>query len=65
MYPLVPDGENIQVDEDNKESFITLKTEFMVKSFIDDQISAIIRGFEKLISLKHLNEFSDKEFSYL
>ena len=65
MYPLVPEGESIKVTDDNKESYITLKIDFMIKAFITDQINAIKRGFEKLISIKYLDEFSDKEFAYL
>mmetsp|Transcript_11286 Transcript_11286/g.12759 ORF Transcript_11286/g.12759 Transcript_11286/m.12759 type:complete len:123 (-) Transcript_11286:443-811(-) len=65
MYPLVPDGETTRVDDDNKESFITLKIEFMVKNFMMDQLNAIREGFEKLINIDLLFDFSDVEFGYL
>lgn len=65
MYPLVPDGNELQVTDDNKEEYIILKSEFMVKNFITPQIESIRKGFQKLIPLTALAGFIDTDFQYL
>ena len=65
MHPLIPDGSNIKVTDDNKEQFIMLKSEFMITSFITQQIQAMRNGFQRLINLELLQHFTDQEFSLL
>lgn len=65
MHPLVPDGENIKVTNENKENYVLLKVEFMVKNFIGDQIEAIRSGFEILIPFELIKDFDEKEIEYL
>lgn len=65
MYDLAQDGENIKVTDGNKDNYMILKSEFMVKNFVYDQIEAIRRGFFKLIPGELLNNFSDEELAYL
>ena len=64
-FDLTPDGSNIKVDNNNKEQYILLKCEFMVKHFIKEQIESIRNGFEKLIPMSYLKDFNDHEFEYL
>jgi len=65
MYPLVPDGADIKVSDENKENYIILKIDFLVKNFIGKQIQAIREGFFKLIPLEAVFNFTPKELQYL
>ena len=65
MYPLVPDGSELKVTDENKNEFINLKTEFMIKNFVIEQVHAIRNGFEKLIKLDLLKDFTDSDFCLL
>lgn len=65
MYPLVQDGANIRVTDENKENYVALKVDFMVKNFILPQTYAILKGFQKLIPLELIKSFKAEEFEYL
>ena len=64
-YPLKEDGLEIEVDDDNKDEYIKLKANFMVKNFTTDQMNFIRDGFEELIPLKYLKSLTFGEFEYL
>ena len=65
MYPLIGGGNDVKVDDINKENYIMLKTDFMVKNFIYSQIEAIRKGFQKLIPLHYIKDFTDLDLQYL
>jgi hypothetical protein len=65
MFSLVPGGDTLRVTDQNKEEYLVLKSEIMVKIYIIPQIESIRRGFQKLVPLSGLQGFSDKDFQYL
>jgi E3 ubiquitin-protein ligase NEDD4 len=65
MYPLCINGDNKKVTDDNKESYVLQKIDFMMKNFTFDQVLAIRKGFSSLIPFNLLEEFNEKEFEYL
>lgn len=65
MYSLVNDGEAVRVRNENKESYVLLKIDFMVKNFIYEQVEAIRKGMFKLLPQDILKDFTETEFEYL
>lgn len=65
QYDLWPDGSEVKVTDDNKQEYIILKSEFIVKNFVSEQIESIRNGFEKLIPLTIFKNFDETEFSLL
>lgn len=65
MHPLQPGGEQQKVTDDDKQMYIILKINFMVKNFIVPQMDAIREGFFKLIPKEAIKNFTYDEFRYL
>ena len=65
QYDLKENGSEISVTDENKEEYINLKVNFMVKHFTTNQLNYIRDGFEELIPLKYLRTLKYREFEYL
>ncbi|CAI2361032.1 unnamed protein product [Moneuplotes crassus] len=64
-YPLDQGGEERRVTDDDKEIYIILKVNFMVKNFIMTQVNAVREGFFKLIPNEAIKNFTYEELRYL
>lgn len=64
-YPLTEGGIEKRVTDEDKEIYIVLKINFIVKNFIMGQINAIREGFFKLIPSEAIKNFTYEEFRYL
>ena len=62
---LIPNGSNIIVTEDNKDTFITRLYEMKIRNEISAEISAFLRGFDLIISPAVLSVFSPSELQLL
>lgn len=64
-YPLKPDGNNILVNIDNVEEYVSLVVDATIKTGIMSQIEAFRTGFNQVLPLSSLQIFTENELDYL
>ena len=62
--PLIENGSQIKVTNENKKEFIELNSQFFKKK-IEDQVKAFCDGFDSLIPHEKINYFAPKELDLL
>lgn len=62
---LKPDGRNIPVDNENKQEYVELVTEWKISKRIEEQFNAFITGFNELIPQELINVFDERELELL
>jgi Ubiquitin-protein ligase len=62
---LIPKGENIKVDNDNKKEYVKKFCGALMVKEIEPQIQAFLKGFRSLIPLKYISHLSSSEFELL
>src|SRR5689334_10610005 len=60
-----PDGQNIQVTDENKHEYVSLITELRTTTEIKAQIKAFVAGFHELIPKELINVFNDHDLELL
>lgn len=64
-YILKPSGDNIMVDSENLEEYITLVVDASVKTGILPQVDAFRSGFNQVFPISMLQIFTEEELSYM
>ncbi|KNC79547.1 hypothetical protein SARC_08058 [Sphaeroforma arctica JP610] len=62
---LKPDGDNIEVTEENKKEYVALMTEWRYSRNIEEQMNAFITGFNSIIPQHLVKIFDEKELELL
>ncbi|KAF7723562.1 E3 ubiquitin-protein ligase pub1 [Apophysomyces ossiformis] len=62
---LKPDGQNIEVTEDNKKEYVDLITEWRISRRVEEQFNAFKEGFNQLIPQDLINVFDERELELL
>ena len=62
---LIPNGRNIQLNVNNKDSFIKRAIEFITYEQYKEQIDKIVEGIRSLLSDDIINIFTSEEFDFL
>ncbi|KAI9028089.1 hypothetical protein CLU79DRAFT_737674 [Phycomyces nitens] len=62
---LKPDGQNIEVTEENKKEYVDLITEWRISKRVDEQFKAFKEGFNHLIPQDLINVFDERELELL
>lgn len=65
VVPLIEDGENIDVTNNNKNEYVSLYINYHLKKSINAQISAFCEGFYSLIPLENISYFSQSELDFI
>ncbi|XP_061878328.1 NEDD4-like E3 ubiquitin-protein ligase WWP2 isoform X3 [Entelurus aequoreus] len=60
-HQLKDDGENILVNEENKEEYISLLTDWRFTRGVEEQTKAFLDGFNEVVPLEWLRYFDEKE----
>ncbi|CAO3678688.1 unnamed protein product [Umbelopsis vinacea] len=62
---LIPDGQNIEVTEENKKEYVNLITEWRISRRVEEQFKAFKEGFNQLIPQDLINVFDERELELL
>ncbi|GAA5814056.1 hypothetical protein MFLAVUS_007546 [Mucor flavus] len=62
---LIPNGENIDVTEENKKEYVNLVTEWRIHKRVEEQFKAFKEGFNQLIPQDLVNVFDERELELL
>ncbi|KAI7886221.1 uncharacterized protein EV154DRAFT_567673 [Mucor mucedo] len=62
---LIPNGENIEVTEENKKEYVNLVTEWRIHKRVEEQFKAFKEGFNQLIPQDLVNVFDERELELL
>ncbi|KAI9344444.1 E3 ubiquitin-protein ligase RSP5 [Pilaira anomala] len=62
---LIPNGENIEVTEENKKEYVNLVTEWRIHKRVEEQFKAFKEGFNQLIPQDLINVFDERELELL
>ncbi|PGG99665.1 E3 ubiquitin-protein ligase RSP5, partial [Helicocarpus griseus UAMH5409] len=62
---LIPNGNNIQVTNENKKQYVELITEWKIQKRVEEQFNAFISGFNELIPADLVNVFDERELELL
>ncbi|KAF2100625.1 E3 ubiquitin-protein ligase pub1 [Rhizodiscina lignyota] len=62
---LKPDGQNIEVTNDNKKEYVELITEWRIQKRVEEQFTAFVAGFNELIPSDLVNVFDERELELL
>lgn len=62
---LIPNGENIEVTEENKKEYVNLITEWRIHKRVEEQFKAFKEGFNQLIPQDLVNVFDERELELL
>ncbi|KAK8898403.1 hypothetical protein M9Y10_000689 [Tritrichomonas musculus] len=65
IIPLKENGENIKVDNLNKFEYVSLRSDFIFKKQIQQQLNAFCEGFYSLIPYESIKLFTPNEFDLL
>ena len=65
IIDLIPDGRNIKVTEDSKETYVSLVCQHRMTTAIEQQIKAYLRGFYELVRPELISVFTAKELELL
>ena len=63
--PLIENGENIPVTNENKNEYIELRANYSFQGIIEEHIKAFSEGFDSLISHDEIKFFTPNEFDLL
>ncbi|KAF7634955.1 E3 ubiquitin-protein ligase [Meloidogyne graminicola] len=63
-YELLPNGKNINVNNENKKQFIELILEWSVEKGVKNQWKALLRGLNSVIDQSFLNVFNAEQLEY-
>ncbi|XP_057692903.1 NEDD4-like E3 ubiquitin-protein ligase WWP2 isoform X1 [Corythoichthys intestinalis] len=64
-HQLKDDGENIMVNEENKEEYISLLTDWRFTRGVKEQTKAFLDGFNEVVPLEWLRYFDEKELELM
>ncbi|XP_062872237.1 itchy E3 ubiquitin protein ligase b isoform X2 [Trichomycterus rosablanca] len=64
-HQLKPDGENIQVTEENKEEYIRLVADWRLSRGVEEQRQAFLEGFNEVLPQQYLQYFDARELEVL
>eukprot|EP00048_Salpingoeca_helianthica_P022598 m.19241 g.19241 ORF g.19241 m.19241 type:complete len:1022 (-) comp7541_c0_seq1:33-3098(-) len=62
---LKPGGKDIEVNESNKQEYVTLMVEWRLVKSIEQQMNEIMRGFRDILPLEALQFFDEKELEMM
>lgn len=62
---LKPNGQNIDVTDENKEEYVNLITEWRIQTRVEEQFNAFLSGFHELIPPELVNVFDERELELL
>lgn len=62
---LKPNGQNIEVTDENKDEYVNLITEWRIQKRVEEQFNAFITGFNELIPPELVNVFDERELELL
>ncbi len=62
---LIPNGQNIEVTEENKKEYVNLITEWRIHRRVEEQFKAFKEGFNQLIPQELVNVFDERELELL
>ncbi|KAI8376778.1 E3 ubiquitin-protein ligase RSP5 [Blakeslea trispora] len=62
---LIPNGQNIDVTEENKKEYVNLITEWRIHKRVEEQFKAFKEGFNQLIPQDLVNVFDERELELL
>ncbi|CEG67327.1 Putative E3 ubiquitin-protein ligase [Rhizopus microsporus] len=62
---LIPNGQNIEVTEENKKEYVNLITEWRIHKRVEEQFRAFKEGFNQLIPQELINVFDERELELL
>ncbi|CAO3688683.1 hypothetical protein G6F70_005615 [Rhizopus microsporus] len=62
---LIPNGQNIEVTEENKKEYVNLITEWRIHKRVEEQFKAFKEGFNQLIPQELINVFDERELELL
>lgn len=62
---LKPDGQHIEVTNDNKKEYVQLIVEWRIQRRVEDQFKAFLSGFNELIPQELINVFDERELELL
>ena len=62
---LKPDGQNIEVTNENKKEYVELITEWRIQKRVEEQFNAFVTGFHELIPADLVNVFDERELELL
>ena len=65
IIPLKENGEEIEVDNENKNEYVRLHSIYIMKKQIEKQLNAFIEGFNSLINKDAIDFFDAEEFDLL
>lgn len=65
IVPLVPDGENIEVDDQNKKRYVNLVINFELVKSTRDQTREFIKGFREFIPKRLTRPFTETQLELL
>ncbi|XP_023336886.1 E3 ubiquitin-protein ligase Su(dx), partial [Eurytemora carolleeae] len=64
-HNLKPDGADIMVNEENKEEYLELVTEWRMTRGIEEQTKAFLDGFNEVVPLEWLQYFDERELELI
>lgn len=64
-YPITEDGENIPVTDDNKDSYILLRTEYELYGSMYNAIESIKSGLYRLVPQEYISSLKTKYLDYM
>ncbi|XP_061678288.1 NEDD4-like E3 ubiquitin-protein ligase WWP2 isoform X4 [Syngnathoides biaculeatus] len=64
-HQLKDDGENILVNEENKEEYVSLLTNWRFTRGVEEQTKAFLDGFNEVVPLEWLRYFDEKELELM
>lgn len=62
---LIPDGNTVDVDNENKTKFVELKTEWIISKPVEQQFRSFMEGFNELIPQELVQVFDERELELL
>lgn len=65
IIDLIPGGRDIDVDNENKQKFVELKTEWIISKPIEQQFRSFMEGFNELIPQELVQVFDERELELL
>ena len=64
VHQIAVNGATTKVSDDNKFLFSIVKTEYITKEIVSNQLTAIKRGFTKLIPVEWISSFTAKDLEF-
>lgn len=64
-HELKPNGDNVRVNEENKEEYLRLMTDWRMNRGIEEQTKAFLDGFNEVVPLEWLHYFDERELELM